>query len=207
MGDAGIARAVLVAPRVTSEGFTSVARVDCVGTCPSVEMAALQEGTTGDGEDGGIVERSRKRGGERGGMCMRVIASGFANAAWRTGLTQNKVDHPGSPSSGFHSSVTVERGPRELTGLILPRLSATTGRTKPNATCVAMEFPKAAITGRTITRGRVKNVCPLPRVKYDDELMAPRFEEELFFICLERERETDRWIGLIVEMQNINGKR
>lgn len=67
---------------------------------------------------------------------MRVIASGFANAAWRTGLTQNKVDHPGSPSSGFHSSVTVERGPRELTGLILPRLSATTGRTKPNATRV-----------------------------------------------------------------------
>lgn len=43
---------------------------------------------------------------------MRVIAGGFANAAWRTGLTQDKVGHPGSPSPGFHSSVTVERGPR-----------------------------------------------------------------------------------------------
>ena len=88
---------------------------------------------------------------------MRVIASGFANAAWRTGLTQNKVDHPGSPSPGFHSSVTVEHGSRELTGLILPRLSAE--RTKPYTICVAMEFPKAAITG-----GRVKNVCLLLQV-------------------------------------------
>lgn len=77
-----------------------------------------------------------------------MIAGEFVDAAWRTGLTQNKVGHPGSPSPGFHSSVTVERGPRELTGLILPRY-CTTERTKPNrAACVAMEFPKAAISGR-----------------------------------------------------------
>jgi len=54
---------------------------------------------------------------------MRVITGGFVDAASRTGLTQDKVGHPGSPSPGFHSSVTVERSSHELTGLILSRLS------------------------------------------------------------------------------------
>lgn len=96
---------------------------------PSVMVAALRKGPRGEGTEG--ESRGRKGGEKRG--CVRVIAGEFANAAWRTEPTRNKVGHPESPSPGFHSSVTVERGPNELTGLILSRLSAWQ-KGKPNTT-------------------------------------------------------------------------
>jgi len=61
------------------------------------------------GEGGAVAS-----GGDRGGRGRRLREKDrgeLADAAWR--MTQNKVGYLGS-ISGFHSSVTVERGWREL---------------------------------------------------------------------------------------------
>lgn len=77
---------------------------------------------------------------------MRVVAGEFADAAWRTGLIQNKVGHPGSASPGFHSSVTVEHDPARANRINPSAVVYMAERTKPNTICIAVEFPKAADT-------------------------------------------------------------